>query len=322
MTETRVADAEAIAMAAEAVRSGRLVAFGTETVYGLGGDATNAEAVARIFDTKGRPAFNPLISHLPDAASALKLGKATPLARTLAGRFWPGPMTLVLDKAAGCPVADLATSGLASIALRVPAAETARAFLKAAGGPVAAPSANRSGRISPTRASHVEDELGGAEHLALILDTGPAENGLESTVVDARGEVPAILRPGGITNEMVRDATGLDPDTDGGQTGQPVSPGLMESHYAPATPLLLEQGRAGKDDVWIGFGGGPAPACREAFNLSPGGDLVEAAANLYAVMRQADAIGAAAIAVAPITRNGLGLAINDRLSRAAAASRP
>ena len=322
MAETRRADAAAIRKAAGLIRSGELVAFGTETVYGLGGNAVDSLAVARIFATKGRPAFNPLICHLPDTASAFALGKATVLAEALADRFWPGPMTLVLDKARDCPVSDLATSGLASIALRVPSTDTARALLNEASVPVAAPSANRSGRISPTLAAHVEEELGGSDHLALILDTGPAEHGIESTVIDARGNAPAILRPGCITGEMVRDASGMDPHTpaSGGskpEPGKPSSPGQLEGHYAPATPMRLGQRGAGKDEVWIGFGPGSAPDCRKTYNLSAAGDLVEAAANLFALMRKADAAGAASIAIAPIPQEGLGIAINDRLSRAA-----
>ena len=311
-------------MAAELIRSGKLVAFGTETVYGLGGDATDDAAVARIFAAKGRPAFNPLICHLPDIDSAFALGDGNDLAVSLAGNFWPGPMTLVLGKADGCPVGDLATSGLASIALRVPAAETARLFLQEAAVPVAAPSANRSGRISPTLAEHVEDELGGIDDLALILDTGPAETGLESTVIDARGQVPVILRPGGITQEMIRGATGVDPIDGGsnrkeGSHAKPLSPGRMASHYAPSTPLRVDRKEADGDEVWIGFGPDPAPASMASFNLSVSGDIVEAAANLYAVMRQADAVGASAISVASIPRKGLGIAINDRLTRAATA---
>ena len=326
MTETREADAAAVAAAAELIRSGKLVAFGTETVYGLGGDATNSGAVARIFDVKGRPAFNPLISHLPGAAAAFALGKATKLAELLAARFWPGPMTLVLDRVVGCPVSDLATGGLDSIALRVPAAVAARELLREADVPVAAPSANRSGRVSPTLARHVEEELGKSGQLALILDTGPAGTGLESTVIDARREVPVILRPGGVTREMVLDATGADPVTpgpDGGprEPARPRSPGRLESHYAPDTPLLTDRPDAGGDGVWVGFGPGRPPASRMAFNLSPGGDLAEAAARLYAVLRDADAVGAPLIAVAPIPREGLGVAINDRLTRAAASSR-
>ena len=327
MAETRSADTAAIAEAAGLIRSGRLVAFGTETVYGLGGDATNGEAVADIFAAKGRPAFNPLICHLPDAAAAFALGRATAMAESLAGTLWPGPMTLVLERTADCPVNELATCGLSSIALRVPAAEAAQALLAEAAVPVAAPSANRSGRISPTSAADVEEELGKSDHLALILDTGPAENGLESTVIDARGEVPTILRPGSVTEGMIRDATGTGPVSaatmDGdAETERPPSPGLLESHYAPTTPLRPNRNDADKDGVWIGFGSGPAPTCREAFNLSPGGDLTEAAANLYSLMRRADALKASSISVAPIPREGLGIAINDRLARAASRHAP
>ena len=332
MARTRSAGPAAVAEAAELIRSGRLVAFGTETVYGLGGDATNAGAVAGIFAAKGRPASNPLICHLPDTAAAFALGRPTAMAEALAGAFWPGPMTLVLERAADCPVSELATCGLSSIALRVPAAEPARALLAEAAVPVAAPSANRSGRISPTSAGDVEQELGASGHLALILDTGPAENGLESTVIDARGPAPAILRPGSVTADMVGDAAGADPvdhaatagnaAAGNATAGQPPSPGMLESHYAPATPLRPDREDADGDGVWIGFGPGPAPACRQAFNLSPGGDLAEAAANLYSLMRRADALDASSISVAPIPREGLGVAINDRLARAAGRQAP
>lgn len=314
MAELKKATATAIAEAAAQIRAGRLVAFGTETVYGLGGNATDDTAVARIFAAKGRPAFNPLISHLPDAEAAFRLGRATALAEQLAQAFWPGPMTLVLDQIPDCPVSPLATSGLDSIALRVPAAATARRFLRAANVPVAAPSANRSGRISPTRADHVMDELGEAEDLALILDGGAAEAGLESTVIDARGVVPVILRPGSITAAMIKQATAITP----ARPGQTIlSPGQLESHYAPATPLHLNQQEAGAQVAWIGFGPGEPPRCQCAFNLSPSANLIEAAANLYHLLREADASGAAAIAVAPIPADGIGAAINDRLTRAA-----
>ena len=318
MTETRHPDQAAITEAASLIRDGRLVAFGTETVYGLGGNALDGQAVARIFAAKSRPGFNPLISHVADSKTVFETGKETPLARILADHFWPGPMTLVLDQQPDCPISTLATSGLDSVALRVPANTHARAFLAEAGVPVAAPSANRSGRISPTRAGHVLEELGGNADLAMILDCGAAEGGLESTVIDARGAVPVILRPGSITDTMIEDATGIIPGNPSVKDSHGIiSPGQMESHYAPATPLMLNQNDAGEDTVWIGFGDADAPLCRHAFNLSPRGDLIEAAASLYDLLRQADRIGAVAIAVAPVPHGGIGTAINDRLNRAA-----
>jgi len=301
------------------LRSGQLVAFGTETVYGLGGNATDGEAVARIFRAKGRPAFNPLISHLPTVEAAFELSKPTPLAETLAAAFWPGPMTLVLDQRVGCPVSTLATSGLDSIALRVPGTEEARAFLHEAAMPVAAPSANRSGRISPTRALHVADDLGQVPELALILDTGACIEGLESTVIDARSERPVILRPGSVTAEMIEDATGLEITAPGGDI---LSPGQLASHYAPRTPVALNQLEPKESDAWIGFGAIQTRGARAMFSFSETGDLIEAASRLYDILRQADAAGAERIAIAPIPYGGIGTAINDRLSRAAADTNP
>lgn len=303
--------------AAQLIHAGKLVAFGTETVYGLGGNANDGEAVARIFAAKGRPSFNPLISHVPDAIAAFQLGASTRLAAQLAEAFWPGPMSLVLAQQPDCTVSPLATSGLNSIALRVPASAEARQFLSAVRTPVAAPSANRSGRISPTRATHVADELNDAPELALILDTGPCTAGLESTVIDARGEVPVILRPGSITAAMIAEATGVEP---GLPSGKIISPGQMESHYAPSVPVILDQLDAAPDIAFIGFGDTIAPAAKANFNLSPGGDLIEAAALLYQLLREADASGARAIAVAPVPAQGIGAAINDRLARAAKGS--
>ena len=314
MAERLIASAESIALAAEAIRSGQLVAFGTETVYGLGADATNDKAVATIFEAKGRPRFNPLISHVPSVDDVFHHGVETPLARLLATSFWPGPMTLVLGRNSHCPVSPLALADLDSIALRVPANEKARHFLEACGTPVAAPSANKSGRISPSRASHVSDDLGSSKHLALILDTGPSQAGIESTVIDARGKNPVILRPGSITSDMIMTATGLVSS----QAGDGIlSPGQMKSHYAPDLPLHLNAEAADDKTAWIGFGPSPTPPALCDFNLSPEGDLIEAAAMLYHHLRAADQSGAKAIAVAPIPEEGIGMAINDRLNRAA-----
>ena len=318
MAECLIANRQAIERAADALRSGRLVAFGTETVYGLGGDPTNDRAVAAIFDAKGRPCFNPLISHVADAEAVVRHGIETPLAVELAAIFWPGPMTLVLARREGCLVSRLALADLATIAMRVPANDKALAFLAAAAVPVAAPSANRSGKISPSRASHVRDDLGGCSHLAFILDTGASRDGIESTVIDARGERPVILRPGSITGEAIGEATGITP-TIAEVAGDAISsPGQLRSHYAPDLPLRLDAEDAGEDTAWIGFGGSPVPRALCHFNLSPGGDLVEAAAELYHILRAADHSGARSIAIAPIPHRGIGVAINDRLHRAAA----
>lgn len=314
MAKCLLANPEHIHTAAQAIHTGQLVAFGTETVYGLGGDATNDKAVAAIFDAKGRPRFNPLISHFATVEDAFDHGRITPLAQSLAEAFWPGPMTLVLNRHHHCPVSPLALADLDSIAVRVPANAQARAFLAEAAVPVAAPSANRSGRISPSRASHVEEDLGQSPHLACILDTGPSDAGIESTVIDARGDVPVILRPGSITQEDITAATGLIPQH---PTEAIISPGQLKSHYAPELPLLLDAEKAGPDTAWIGFGPKNPPEAACYFNLSPGGDLIEAAAELYHQLRAADSSGASAIAVASIPHQGIGLAINDRLQRAA-----
>ena len=299
---------------ADAIRDGQLVAFGTETVYGLGGNALDDHAVARIFEAKGRPSFNPLISHVPDLETAFSYGVETALARTLAELYWPGPMTLILQKPEDSPVSDLATAGLDSIALRVPAKPQARAFLKACDVPVAAPSANRSGRISPTEAQHVAEELGFAQSpsgsLAMILDFGPSEDGLESTVIDARHDDIIILRPGSITREML-SASGMVAEM-GGEKGI-ISPGQLESHYAPSKPVALNITTPDAGDIHIGFG-----ADEGQFNLSPHGNLTEAAANLYQLLRRADHQDGTRITIAPIPHEGLGHAINDRLGRAAA----
>jgi len=315
MAETVSAEPSRFSEAAAHIRSGKLVAFGTETVYGLGGNAVDGEAVARIFRAKGRPSFNPLISHVPCADIAFSLGIPTALAEMLASAFWPGPMTLVLEQRENCPVSSLATSGLDSIALRVPGSAPARAFLNEVALPVAAPSANRSGRISPTRADHVQEELGDIADLALILDTGPCEQGLESTVIDARGQKPVILRPGSVTAEMIRDITGVELEKAGGDV---LSPGQLASHYAPRTPLVLNQSAPQESDAWIGFGRSENKRAHAVFSFSEKGDLIEAAARLYDTLRKADAAGAERIAIAPIPSGGIGTAINDRLSRAAA----
>ncbi len=304
-------DEKSIAIAGQLIREGRLVAFPTETVYGLGGDATNGEAVAAIFEAKGRPHFNPLIVHLPDVATARKIGELSPVAEMLAARFWPGPLTLVVRRRAGSRLSDLVSAGLDTVALRVPVHPGAHTLLIAAGRPIAAPSANRSGKVSPTTAQHVAEELGDA--VALILDGGPCEVGVESTVLDVSGDAPVLLRPGGVPLEELEQALGRKVEI--AQAGAAIaSPGMLESHYAPGLPLRLEAEDARPGEALLGFG--PAPGV--TLNLSESGDLREAAANLFAMLRALDRPEFAGIAVMPIPEEGLGRAINDRLKRAAA----
>ncbi len=323
VTERLRNDDAGIARAAELLRSGELVAFGTETVYGLGADATNARAVAAVFDAKGRPHFNPLISHYPDADAAFRHVEAPAMARELAARFWPGPLTLVLPRRVTCPVALLAGAGLDTLAVRVPAGETVRALLRRVGRPVAAPSANRSGQVSPTTAAHVLAGLDG--RIAGVLDSGACAVGIESTVLDLAAGGPFLLRPGGVSLDQLEDAIGpvgrgITPlAAEAPRTLR--SPGLLVSHYAPLLPVRLGAASAGLGEALLAFGPAPAGAgC--VFQLSEAGDLVEAASRLFAGLRWLDEEGArlglAAIAAMPVPSNGLGLAINDRLQRAAA----
>ena len=299
-----------IIRAARILRQGGLVAFPTETVYGLGADACNDEAVARVFAAKGRPQFNPLIAHVTDLAAAEKLGVFSAAARALADAFWPGPLTLVVERAAGCPVSRLGSAGLASLALRVPAHTVALALLAEFGGPVVAPSANASGRISPTSAAHVRASLGDA--VDMILDGGPSQVGVESTVVSFLDGPPRLLRPGGLPREEIEACLGT-------RLAQPAagplhSPGQIESHYAPRATLRLNAEAPVVGEVYLGFGihrHGP-------HTLSATGNLIEAAANLFRMLHDLDAQGPRRIAVAPIPHAGLGDAINDRLNRAAA----
>lgn len=307
----------AIRRAGELIRAGELVAFPTETVYGLGADATNGEAVARIFAAKGRPRFNPLIVHVASLAVCEQLAVLDAPARTLAQRFWPGPLTLVLEKRAGAGLADLVTAGLDTVAIRVPAHPVAQALLTVADRPIAAPSANRSGHVSPTLARHVEADLNG--RVAMILDGGATAHGLESTVVTVTATGIALLRPGSITQEDLEAATGLPVTraTDNGDA--PLSPGQLASHYAPQARVVLNVVRPEPGTALLAFGPDVPAHDMAAINLSPKGDLVEAAANLFAAMRALDGTGVATIAVMPIPAHGLGEAINDRLQRAAAA---
>ncbi|HML10385.1 MAG TPA: L-threonylcarbamoyladenylate synthase [Stellaceae bacterium] len=306
---------EAIARAAALLRDGRLVAFPTETVYGLGGDATNDAAVAAIFAAKGRPQFNPLIVHVPNSAKAEAIAVFDERAREAARHFWPGPLTLVLRRPKGCSVSLLASAGLDTVAVRVPAHPVAQALLHATGRPLAAPSANRSGRVSPTEAAHVAVDLG--EKVALILDGGSCAIGLESTVLDLSGTAPMLLRPGGVTLEALTKMLG--PIAAGeSQSDAPRSPGQLASHYAPRLPLRMKAIEARPGEALLAFGSNPPPGFAETLNLSASGDLTEAAANFFAMLRRLDRPEFVGIAVMPIPDEGLGRAINDRLQRAAA----
>ncbi len=306
----------AIAQAAALLREGKLVAFPTETVYGLGADATNDRAVAAIYAAKGRPQFNPLIAHVAEARDLDDLIVWNDAARLLAEHFWPGPLTLVLPRRADSPVALLASAGLDTLAVRIPAHPVALELLRATGRPVVAPSANASGKLSPTTPAHVAESL--SDNVELILAGGKCAVGVESTVLDLTTPRPTILRPGAITREMLErqlsrvfEATHDD--------ASPKSPGMMASHYAPHLPLRLEATTVAPDEALLAFGpdvfvkGGAT-----RLNLSPTGDLTEAASNLFAMLRQLDQLHFNGIAVMPIPALGLGIAINDRLQRAAA----
>ena len=303
-----------LATAAALLRDGALVAFPTETVYGLGGDATNDHAVAAIFAAKERPHFNPLIVHVADIADARALADFDTRALALAARFWPGPLSLVLKRRSDCPVSLLASAGLDSLAVRVPAHDLARALIRAAGVPVAAPSANRSGRVSPTSAAHVAAELDG--RIAAILDGGPCRIGIESTVLDLTQDVPRLLRPGGVPLEAIAALLGPIIEVEEGGAA-PLSPGMLASHYAPSLALRLDARAVRPDEALLAFGPQALSGAAETISLSPSGDLVEAAANLFAALRALDRPEFGAIAVMPIPETGLGRAINDRLRRAA-----
>jgi L-threonylcarbamoyladenylate synthase len=301
-------DPAGLAEAVRHLREGVLVAFPTETVYGLGGDARNGRAVAAIFEAKRRPSFNPLIVHVESLEAARGLAVFDPVAERLASAFWPGALTLVLPLRPEAGISPLATAGLDTVALRVPAHPVAQGLLRAFGGPLAAPSANPSGRVSPTRAAHVLDGLSG--RVAAVIDGGPCDVGVESTIIGLGG-TPTLLRPGGIPAEAIEAALGRPlalPDAN----SRPTAPGQLASHYAPAVALRMNAESARPGEALLGFG--PVEAER---NLSPSGDLAEAAANLFHALRDLDALGRP-IAVSPIPDKGLGRAINDRLRRAAA----
>jgi L-threonylcarbamoyladenylate synthase len=305
-----------VAEAAALLRAGRLVAFGTETVYGLGADATNGQALAAIFEAKGRPRFNPLICHFATVEAAFGQVEADALAESMARTFWPGPLTLVLRRRPGCRIDPLASAGLDTVAVRVPGHEGARALLAAAGVPVAAPSANRSGSVSPTTARHVIEDL--SERIAAVLDFGPSPVGVESTVLDLSGAAPVLLRPGGVAVEAIEAVIGA--------IGRPTeqaelrSPGMLASHYAPRAALRLDAREAGPLEALLAFGAA-LPGAGAVWNLSEGSDVIEAASRLFAGLRWLDtevaARGLAGIAAMTVPERGLGVAINDRLRRAA-----
>jgi L-threonylcarbamoyladenylate synthase len=321
--ETRILPAgqAAVTAAARILASGGLVAFPTETVYGLGADAANPAAIAHLYQAKGRPAFNPLIAHVGDLIAAKKIARFDAAAEKLAEAFWPGPLTLVLPKTENCVVADLATAGLDTVAVRVPAHPVAREILRAFGGPVVAPSANLSGHVSPTDAAHVENDLAGL--IDLIVDGGPVEVGVESTIVGCF-ESPMLLRPGGVPREDIERVLGRalaqPPQEVESDSAQPLAPGMLASHYAPRTRVRLCAENVAPDEALLAFGLHRLHGADDAvaiMNLSANGDLAEAAANLFGYLRSLDAKGAKTIAVMPIPNEGLGEAINDRLRRAA-----
>lgn len=289
------------------LRAGELVAFPTETVYGLGADATNSDAVLKIYETKGRPRFNPLIVHVADFAMAETLVHFSPMARKLA-EFWPGPLTLVLPKRPEAGLSDLVTAGLDTVGIRIPNHPLALELIRVAGLPLAAPSANRSGKLSPTTAAQVERSFSGA---VPVLDGGPSQAGVESTILAVEGDVVTQLRAGALPRDEIEAAIGR-PVAVAKHDAAIAAPGMLASHYAPNATLRLDAERAEAGETWLGFGPGPAGA-----NLSPSGDLREAARNLFTMLHLLDE-GATRIAVAPIPRKGLGEAINDRLKRAAA----
>jgi L-threonylcarbamoyladenylate synthase len=318
MTARLAPDDAGLDRAAALLRKGGLVAFPTETVYGLGADATNGRAVAGIYAAKGRPRFNPLIAHISSLDAARREGSFDPTAQALAEAFWPGPLTLVVPSAPACSVSDLARAGLSSVALRVPAHPLASALLARVGRPIAAPSANRSGAVSPTAAAHVLEDLDG--RIDAVLDGGAAPVGIESTVVACLGDPPRLLRPGGVAREAIEAMLGsalLGPV----EEGKPLAPGMTASHYAPRAAVRLDADAIRPGEAALLFGPATLPGVEDAaavLNLSPKGEPAEAAANLFAHLRALDASGAGTIAVARVPEGGLGEAINDRLRRAAA----
>ncbi|UGX91787.1 threonylcarbamoyl-AMP synthase [Bradyrhizobium barranii subsp. barranii] len=309
--------------AARILAAGGLVAFPTETVYGLGADAANATAIAHLYAAKGRPAFNPLIAHVADLAAARRIGRFDARALRLAEAFWPGPLTLVVPKTDDCPVAELATAGLDTVAIRIPAHPVAEAILRAFGGAVVAPSANISGHVSPTLAAHVESDLAG--RIDLIVDGGPVTVGVESTIVGCF-DAPMLLRPGGLSRERIEAVLGAalarPPVETESDDSQPLAPGMLASHYAPRASVRLNARDVAAGEALLAFGADRLPGLEAAaavMNLSPAADLDEAATNLFGYLRALDAKSPRAIAVMAVPEEGLGEAINDRLRRAAVA---
>ena len=321
-TQILPASEAAVAAAARSLSEGGLVAFPTETVYGLGADATNPKAVARLYQAKGRPAFNPLIATVGDLAAAKRIARFDATAIKLAEAFWPGPLTLVLPKTSDCNVAELATAGLDTIAIRVPVHRVALDILRAFGGPVVAPSANLSGHVSPTTAAHVQSDLAG--RIDLIVDGGPVAVGVESTIVGCFDEA-VLLRPGGLPRGDIERVLGRElaqpPGDADSDSGRPLAPGMLASHYAPRTLVRLDARNVEPGEALLAFGPvavSGVDAATSVMNLSARGDLDEAAANLFGYLRALDVHGAHTIAVMPVPHHGLGEAINDRLRRAAA----
>ena len=313
---TLQANAGSIAAAALCLAQGQLVAFPTETVYGLGADARNNRAVAAIYAAKGRPSFNPLIVHVATVDQAAEYARLDSRAADLAAAFWPGPLTMVLPRVEGCTLSPLVSAGLPSVAIRIPSHDVALSLLQACALPVAGPSANKSGRLSPTTPMHVASEFG--NEVAMVLAGGRSQIGVESTVIDLTGNVPTVLRYGGVDLAALQSVLGEVRQVSGHDEAAPRSPGMMEKHYAPATPLRMNATTTALGEAFLGFGPdmglGMDAAVRR--NLSPDGDLTEAAANLFAILHELDAEGHAGIAVAAVPEIGLGLAINDRLRRA------
>jgi L-threonylcarbamoyladenylate synthase len=313
LANIRTGDAAAIAAAADILRQGGLIAFPTETVYGLGADAGDDKAVASIFAAKGRPRFNPLIVHVASRAAAEAFVTFPPMARELAQTFWPGALTLVLPRKPDARLSLLVSAGLDTVAIRVPSHPLAHRLIETSGRPIAAPSANTSGQVSPTTAAHVAQSLG--ENVDLILDGGPTAHGIESTVIGFEVGKPVMLRPGAVAREDIERITG---PLASAQDGALSSPGRLPSHYAPRAKLRLDATDIQANEALLAFGLETPKGAKHALNLSPSGDLKEAAANLFAMLRKLDATGTAGIAVMPIPEHGLGEAINDRLHRAAA----
>lgn len=316
----KTANAQSLAAAADILKSGGLVGMPTETVYGLAANALDGEAVAKIFAAKGRPSFNPLIIHVPDLEAAGEYVEISESAQALAQKFWPGPLTMILPRKAGCPVSELASAGLETLAVRVPNHPVALELLKTCELPIAAPSANKSGSLSPTTPTHVHEQLGTA--VELILAAGACSVGLESTVVDLSGAHPAVLRPGAVTAEEIGEALGVDVHIESGDAAKPKSPGLLLKHYAPDTPVRLNAIDVKAGEALLAFGSDKFMVARDfpaemKRNLSEAQDLHEAAANLFAMLKELDRSGAKGIAVMAVPELGIGAAINDRLRRAA-----